>query len=881
MNHSAFNSHRLYSHNKVRQSGETGEIKDDFLPPISNYRGEPNTSGDKNQIDPSKANILIVDNRSDDLNLLTEILSAVKGYQIQAVLSGQLALTAAKSTPPDLILLDILMPEMNGYELCKELKASPETKDIPIIFISASHDIFDKVNAFAVGGVDYITKPFYVEEVLVRVENQLRLGSFSKQLREQNLRLQEEIEKRKQAQQKLKESDRHYRELFEASVDGIAIADIDGRFIDCNPSYQKMLGYSLEEIKQKSFWEITPAKWHQWEAEIIDKQIIQRGYSDTFKKEYIRKDGTVFPIELTVYCRKNESGVAELTWAVVRDISDRQQIEEALKKSERKYRNLVETSQDMIWSVDTQGRFTFVNQAVKQIYGYEPEEMMGCSFIDFVLPEQVDKDAAVFQRLLQGESIRQYETIHLAKDHQPIYFLFNAIPLLDEQGKIVGTTGTASDITERKLAQAEIIRSKDLLESVFNESPDAIFLVNPETGLTTDCNRRAVELFEDSSKEQLLNIEGHTLQKEAFTPEQLESIFEQVERYGFWSQELQYVTKKGKVFWGNIAAKPIPVAGQKMNLVRITDISDRKQAEESLRQSETREREKAQQLELAMEELKLTQTQLIQTEKMSSLGRMIAGVAHEINNPVSFIWGNLTPARQYFQDLLQLVELYQETYPNPTLEIQDLTESIGLDFLVEDWSKLMDSMQVGTERIYQIVLSLKSFSRQNESELKPVDIHEGIDNTLLILQHRLKAVGDRPAIQVIKEYGQLPKVTCYASQLNQVFMNLLSNAIDALETKISPRLITIRTSIQNSKFKIHNKIPQFLVIRIADNGSGIDKDVQQKIFDPFFTTKPVGSGTGLGLSISYQIVVQKHKGQISCISAPGQGTEFIVEIPLN
>ncbi len=669
--------------------------------------------------------------------------------------------------------------------------------------------------------------------------------------------------------------------MFEASVDGIAIADIDGRFIDCNPSYQKMLGYSLEEIKQKSFWEITPAKWHQWEAEIIDKQIIQRGYSDTFKKEYIRKDGTVFPIELTVYCRKNESGVAELTWAVVRDISDRQQIEEALKKSERKYRNLVETSQDMIWSVDTQGHFTFVNQAVKQIYGYEPEDMIGCPFIDFVLPEQIDKDTAVFQRLIQGESIRQYETIHLAKNHKPIYFLFNAIPLLDEQGKIVGTTGTASDITDRKLAQAEIIRSKDLLESVFNESPDAIFLVNPETGLTTDCNRRAVELFENSSKEQLLNIEGHTLQKEAFTPEQLESIFEQVERYGFWSQELQYVTKKGKGFWGNIAAKPIPVAGQKMNLVRITDISDRKQAEESLRQSETREREKAQQLELAMEELKLTQTQLIQTEKMSSLGRMIAGVAHEINNPVSFIWGNLTPARQYFQDLLQLVELYQQTYPNPTREIQNLTESIGLDFLVEDWSKLMDSMQVGTERIYQIVLSLKSFSRQNESELKPVDIHEGIDNTLLILQHRLKAVGDRPAIQVIKDYGQLPKVTCYASQLNQVFMNLLSNAIDALETKISPRLITIRTSIQNSKFKIHNKIPQFLVIRIADNGSGIDKDVQQKIFDPFFTTKPVGSGTGLGLSISYQIVVEKHKGQISCISAPGQGTEFIVEIPLN
>jgi signal transduction histidine kinase len=296
----------------------------------------------------------------------------------------------------------------------------------------------------------------------------------------------------------------------------------------------------------------------------------------------------------------------------------------------------------------------------------------------------------------------------------------------------------------------------------------------------------------------------------------------------------------------------------------------------------------------AEEALKRTQAQLIQTEKMSSLGQLVAGIAHEINNPVGFIYSNLIPARGYLQDLIRLLELYQQTYPHPTPEIQQIASELDLDFLLEDWQKLMDSMQVGVDRIQGIVRSLQIFSKQNEADKKAVDIHQCIDCTLLILQHRLKAVEQAGEIKVIKDYGQLPKIICYPSQLNQVFMNLLNNAIDALESQPEPRVITISTSVETRQLEIQNSsilnqhslhsLPsnsQFAGIRIVDNGPGMPENVQKKIFDPFFTTKPVGSGTGLGLSTSYQIVVEKHHGQISCISTVGQGTELIVEIPVS
>lgn len=282
-------------------------------------------------------------------------------------------------------------------------------------------------------------------------------------------------------------------------------------------------------------------------------------------------------------------------------------------------------------------------------------------------------------------------------------------------------------------------------------------------------------------------------------------------------------------------------------------------------------REQTAQLEATLCELKLAQTQLVQAEKMSSLGQMVAGIAHEINNPVSFIFGNLTYTEEYTTNLMKLLQMYRDEYPEPPQAIQDEIEALELDFLLDDLPKMLSSMQVGATRIRDIVRSLRNFSRLDESEMKKVNIHEGIDSTLMILEHRLKVQPDRPAIQVVKEYGELPLVECYAGQLNQVFMNIIANAIDALQESLpNPATIRIRTEVEGN----------FAAIRIADNGAGITDKVKQRIFDPFYTTKPIGAGTGMGLAISHSIIVEKHKGKIKCFSVVGKGTEFAIEIPI-
>ncbi|MBH8561348.1 amino acid permease [Nostoc sp. CENA67] len=399
-----------------------------------------------------------------------------------------------------------------------------------------------------------------------------------------------------------------------------------------------------------------------------------------------------------------------------------------------------------------------------------------------------------------------------------------------------------------------ITEAREAAEHLFHVAQDGI-VVTDEQGIVCQANP-AIEFFFGVNPFALL---GHHLNKWlpelAHCPQQ-------------WTRRSEHtILYKAKIKNLEVSISDRPHQDFREYVVILHDITRRKQAEEILRQSEAKLREEAKQLA----------TQLVQSEKMSSLGQLVAGVAHEINNPVNFIYGNLTPASEYIQDLLKLLLLYQQHYPNPVVEIQEEAEAIDIDFLLQDLPQLLTSMKVGAQRIKEIVLSLRNFSRLDEAEMKEVNIHDGIDSTLMILEHRLKEKTKYPAIAIIKEYGNIPLVECYAGQLNQVFMNILANAIDTLE-----EAFITGQNLQNLQIRIKTELRdnKQVIICIADNGTGMSETVQKQLFDPFFTTKPIGKGTGLGLSISYKIITEKHQGRLHCISCLNQGTEFLIEIPL-
>jgi two-component system NtrC family sensor kinase len=315
---------------------------------------------------------------------------------------------------------------------------------------------------------------------------------------------------------------------------------------------------------------------------------------------------------------------------------------------------------------------------------------------------------------------------------------------------------------------------------------------------------------------------------------------------------------------------------------------------EKVQSAQAQARETSQQLQITQEELQYTQNQLLETEKMANIGRLVADIANEIYNPVNFINSNLQPVSQYAEDLIKLIELYQHHYPKPTSIVAAYLKNFNLDFVKTDFLQLLWSIKAGSERTKEIVFAWQNFLGLDENQITKVNVHAGIDSVLMILQPRLKENPDRSGIEVIKNFGELPLIECYSGDLNQVFMNILNNAIDALEERIKqdysflPKIWIRTKTLRNHLSLAHRHEPkdisqqiaknQRIVINIADNGKGILPHIQRRIFEPFFTTKPSGKGQGLGLSISRQIIVDKHQGKLKCNSQLGQGTEFVIEI---
>ncbi|UNU26653.1 PAS domain S-box protein [Microcoleus vaginatus] len=639
---------------------------------------------------------------------------------------------------------------------------------------------------------------------------------------------------------------------------------------------------------------------------------------------------------------KNEFGQVVRLFGTAMDITHRKKAETALQESEQRFRAVFEQAAIGIVKVWPDGQFLNANQGFCNIVGYSELKLKSRNVGDISHPDDVAAEVESRDRLLAGEIFNySLEKRFIRKDGSFVWTNMTVSLVRDGLGEPSYVIAVIEDISTRKLAEAilrqqlkrerlvvgmlERIRSSLNLEEILTKTVAEVrqFLQTDRTVIYQFNPDWSGFITVESVGENWLPIQGITI-KDSCLEDSSASAYENgrplpvddIYKAGLSECYINLLSQfqvranlvvpilQGEKLWGLLIAHEcagprhwleIEVECLKQISVQLaiaiqqsmlfeqaqSEIADRKQAESALQESEARERSKALELEAAINKLRTTQAQLVQNEKMVSLGQLVAGVAHEINNPVSFIHCNLTPARNYTLDLLELIKFYQHYCPNPPAQVLEKINEIDLDYIAEDFPKLFNSMQVGTERIVEIVKSLRNFSRLDESAGKSVNIHEGIDSTLMILQNRLKSPSSHREIQIVKDYQLLPPIECFPGELNQVFMNILINAIDALEERDKQRPIEECDRHPSTiAIRSYQAGAGFVAVSIADNGRGIPESVRSRLFDPFFTTKPVGKGTGLGLSISHSIIVDRHGGRLSCISTPGEGAEFLIEIPV-
>ncbi|ESA36425.1 response regulator receiver sensor signal transduction histidine kinase [Leptolyngbya sp. Heron Island J] len=804
--------------------------------------------------------ILVVDDQLTNVSVLTEVLSSA-GYTVASALSSDQALQTLRSLTPDLILLDIEMPGIDGFTTCQQIKAKPRTAHIPIIFITASSDTESVVKGFSVGAVDFIRTPFQEPELLARVQTHLQLRHVSQLYKLE----QQKNEELTQLNNKLL--------LTQFSVDnaadGIVWIDQNSRFFYANKVACNLLEYSLDELTQLSVPDIdvnfSLRHWRKlWHT-------IKKSKNLSLESQHRTKSGRLYSVEITV----NYLSFAEQECNVVvfRDISDRKQVEAELQLSQARTTAAFEQAAVGFAEVDmaTQ-KFTKVNTLFCDMIGYSEAELSELTFADLTYPDDIALSRQAIQQLYSG-AVDNFtiEKRYLRKDGS-WFWAETTVYLVKLRGEqAIYSLALIQDISQRKRLEAERVvaeKALSLAKFAIDHTATSTFWINQD-GYFLSVNKAACQSLEYSPTE-FTSMAVWDITP-TFSQDDWPAHWQSLKQHQHQQLETFHQTKSGRIFPVEIVTNFLEFEGEQYNFARATDISARKAAEAKINQQN-------QELEQTLAQLQKTQLQLVQQEKMSALGNLVAGIAHEINNPLGFVGGNVAELNSCLEELVTHLALYRQQASAATIEAH--AEEIQLDFLLSDLPKMLESMAAGCDRIRNISVSLRSFARADKETKVAFNLHEGLDSTLLILKHRLKANQQRPAIQVHKQYGNLPDVFCFPGQLNQVFMNLLANAIDALDDnshhksyhtlETHPNQITITTWFEQDHVTIH----------VRDNGPGIPEDIQPYIFDHLYTTKEIGKGTGLGLAIVQQIIVDTHGGQITVDSSPDQGTEFILTLPV-
>jgi PAS domain S-box-containing protein len=711
------------------------------------------------------------------------------------------------------------------------------------------------------------------ERLEEKVENRTTL------LRQAIQRLENEAEERAQMQDQLQASLKALSDFKYALEQGaiVAITNHLGELIEVNKRFCEISGYDRSELLGKRNSLLNSGHHPQ---EFFHELWSQIGQGRVWRGEIrnCRKNGEFYWVDCTIVPFLDEHNHPQQYLAIQFEVTNRKVAEAEIISTRRFLESVLNNLPVAIVAKEAKElRFALWNPAAERMVGYTAVDVLGKTYYDLFPKEQADFFVAKDREVLaSGQMIDIPEEPFTTRQGETRYLHTKKTVIPDAFGNPQYVLAIAEDITARKQAADALLQSQQRLSLMVQQTPLAVIEWNTEFRITA-WNPAAERIFGYTAEEAI--GQSFTLIVVDEVKPLVDEIFaELIAQAGGTRSINDNITKSGNTIiceWYNTPL--IAANGETIGMASLVmDITDRKQAEWALIRSEAELRQQAEDLEAAMHELQRTQMQLVQSEKMSSLGQLVAGVAHEINNPVNFIYGNLNHANTYIQDLMGILTLYAEHYPEPAAAIQDEIEAIDLEFLLEDLPKLLNSMKVGADRIQKIVASLRVFSRMDEAEMKQVDLHEGIDSTLMILQNRIKAKPDRVAIDVHKNYGEIPPIECYAGALNQVFMNILSNAIDALDDALHRQLITAPAiQIQTELLDTHQ-----VCIRISDNGPGIPETLQQRLFDPFFTTKPVGKGTGMGLSISHQIVTEKHHGTLECCSQPDQGATFVITLPL-